>query len=288
MKIRCDKCYRVLNLNEEYCTKCGEHSPRIREVMTSGTTPFDEWGNAKLYMYIMLGVGVLLNGVFYVVFGTIYQKMVAGTQLGEVGDFLPNEIRYFSINYSLLVTGIILLLITFLLLFNRRSTLKELFISKINKKFYINVGLGLGFIGLLWVFTFLTKRSFLPEYFQAFLKDPKAFQFGKGSMSVFSVIIIILCYSFSKEVTFRGAFFRYLNEETILSLPLIIIIQAAVATALEFGLLYFFNRFTGVTDLLVTICISIVVHSFLGCLYYRNDQKLMLPWLVHLMCLLIF
>ena len=52
MKIRCNNCYRVLNNNEEYCTKCGTHSEEIQRIMETGEIPVDETGLFKPHIYL--------------------------------------------------------------------------------------------------------------------------------------------------------------------------------------------------------------------------------------------
>lgn len=86
MKIRCKNCYRVLNNNEEYCTKCGEHSDEIQRIMETGEIPTDEVASFKLHLYLYLGIAFLLNGALFVLNGVLFDHMYPGGEYGEIGD----------------------------------------------------------------------------------------------------------------------------------------------------------------------------------------------------------
>ena len=56
MKIRCQSCYRVLNNDEEWCTRCGAHSDEVEKLMKSGIEPIeeDEIGKRSVLFYFLI------------------------------------------------------------------------------------------------------------------------------------------------------------------------------------------------------------------------------------------
>ena len=132
MKIRCRSCYRVLNNDEEYCTRCGAHSDEVKELMESGITPIDEVAVAKQSIIMYLLIAFLLNGILNVLFGVVFNTIHAGYNYGEVGMDLPLAVTYFSAANSLLITSLIIVFVAFL--FNYKDLLPFLKIN--NKNFY--------------------------------------------------------------------------------------------------------------------------------------------------------
>ena len=69
MRIRCKNCYRVLNNNEEWCTRCGAHSDEVAELIAKGIEPLDEMSVAKTNILLYLLIAFLINGILSVLFG---------------------------------------------------------------------------------------------------------------------------------------------------------------------------------------------------------------------------
>ena len=118
MKIRCNNCYRVLNNNEEYCTKCGAHSEEIKRIMETGETPVDETGLFKLHIYLYLGIAFLINGALFVLYGVFFDRMKPG-EYGEIGEAMPKDITYFSSINALLITSLIMFALVLILNFKK-------------------------------------------------------------------------------------------------------------------------------------------------------------------------
>ena len=81
MKIRCRSCYRVLNNDEEYCTRCGAHSDEVKELMDSGITPIDEVAVAKQSIIMYLLIAFLLNPIVHSL--SNIQKVFSSFQIGR-------------------------------------------------------------------------------------------------------------------------------------------------------------------------------------------------------------
>ena len=270
MKIRCRSCYRVLNNDEEYCTRCGAHSDEVKELMESGVTPIDEVLVAKQSILMYLLVAFLLNGILNVLFGIIFNTIHAGYNYGEVGMDLPLAVTYFSAANSLLITSIIIVFVAFM--FNYKDLVPFMKIN--NKKAFIITTI-IGSIVMVGV-TFITKYTdltFLPIYIRDFLISPTADMKLEGSLNLFKIIVVLVCYSFAEEVIFRKAIINGFDEGTLLRDSSIIILQTLISTILSSACFLLLQKSTFV-DYVWTIGGNLIFHLLMGLNYYFNKRSI--------------
>lgn len=270
MKIRCRSCYRVLNNDEEYCTRCGAHSDEVKELMESGVTPIDEVLVAKQSILMYLLVAFLLNGILNVLFGIIFNTIHAGYNYGEVGMDLPLAVTYFSAANSLLITSLIIVFVAFM--FNYKDLVPFMKIN--NKKAFIITTI-IGSIVMVGV-TFITKYTdltFLPIYIRDFLISPTADMKLEGSLNLFKIIVVLVCYSFAEEVIFRKAIINGFDEGTLLRDSSIIILQTLISTILSSTCFLLLQKSTFV-DYVWTIGGNLIFHLLMGLNYYFNKRSI--------------
>ena len=186
MKIRCQNCYRVLNNNEEYCTKCGAHSEEIAHIMKTGEIPTDEVSSFKLHLYLYLGIAFLINGALFVLYGVFFDRMNPG-EYGEIGEAMPKGITYFSSINALTITSLIMLALVLIL------NLKNLFVDfKITdkKRSIISSVIMIALSGGLIFLTKETNISIIPIYMKEFIMGliPDADLF-ENSISIGKIMI---------------------------------------------------------------------------------------------------
>ena len=270
MKIRCRSCYRVLNNDEEYCTRCGAHSDEVKELMESGVTPIDEVLVAKQSILMYLLVAFLLNGILNVLFGIIFNTIHAGYNYGEVGMDLPLAVTYFSAANSLLITSLIIVFVAFM--FNYKDLVPFMKIN--NKKAFIITTI-IGSIVMVGV-TFITKYTdltFLPIYIRDFLISPTVDMKLEGSLNLFKIIVVLVCYSFAEEVIFRKAIINGFDEGTLLRDSSIIILQTLISTILSSACFLLLQKSTFV-DYVWTIGGNLIFHLLMGLNYYFNKRSI--------------
>lgn len=270
MKIRCRSCYRVLNNDEEYCTRCGTHSDEVKELMDSGITPIDEVAVAKQSLIMYLLIAFLLNGILNVLFGVIFNTIHAGYNYGEVGMDLPLAVTYFSAANSLLITSVIIIFVAFM--FNYKDLLPFLKIND-KKQFLITTGVGiLVMVGITFI-TKYTDLTFLPIYIRDFLMNPTIDMKLEGSFNLFKIIVVLLCYAFAEEVIFRKALINGFDEGTLLRDSSIIILQTLISTILTSACFLLLQK-TSFVDYMWTIGGNLIFHLLMGLNYYFNKRSI--------------
>ena len=270
MKIRCRSCYRVLNNDEEYCTRCGAHSDEVKELMESGITPIDEVAVAKQSIIMYLLIAFLLNGILNVLFGVVFNTIHACYNYGEVGMDLPLAVTYFSAANSLLITSLIIVFVAFM--FNYKDLLPFLKINNKNR-FIITTCIGVAVMVGITFITKYTDLTFLPIYMRDFLMNPTIDMKLEGSLNLFKIIVVLLCYGFAEEVIFRKALINGFDEGTLLRDSSIIILQTLISTILS-SLCFLLLQKTSFIDYMWTIGGNLIFHLLMGLNYYFNKRSI--------------
>ena len=270
MKIRCRSCYRVLNNDEEYCTRCGAHSDEVKELMESGITPIDEVAVAKQSIIMYLLIAFLLNGILNVLFGVVFNTIHAGYNYGEVGMDLPLAVTYFSAANSLLITSLIIVFVAFM--FNYKDLLPFLKINNKNR-FIITTCIGVAVMVGITFITKYTDLTFLPIYMRDFLMNPTIDMKLEGSLNLFKIIVVLLCYGFAEEVIFRKALINGFDEGTLLRDSSIIILQTLISTILS-SLCFLLLQKSSFIDYMWTIGGNLIFHLLMGLNYYFNKRSI--------------
>lgn len=270
MKIRCRNCYRVLNNDEEYCTRCGAHSDEVKELMESGVTPIDEVEVAKHSMLGYFFIAFLLNGILNVLFGVVFNTIHEGYNYGEVGMDLPLAVTYFSAANSLLITSVIILFVAFM--FNYKDLMNFIKIHDKKRMIYTTVIGSLLMLGLVFI-TKYTDLTFLPIYFRDYLIEPTIDMKLDGSLTLFKIIVILICYSMVEEVIFRKALINGFDEGTLLRDSSIIILQTLISTIMTSACFLLLQK-TSFVDYLWTIGGNLIFQLAMGINYYLNKRSI--------------
>ena len=258
MKIRCQNCYRVLNNNEEYCTKCGTHSQEIANIMKTGEIPTDEVSSFKIHFYLYLGIAFLLNGALFVLYGVLFDKMYPGGEYGEIGDAMPKNITYFSSINALIITSIIMFVLTLIL--NIKQLGLDYKITNIKRaiiSFIVMIGISFGVIYLTSNTNIISIPIYMKDYIQGNIPNTDIFE---NSISFWKIILVLGLYSFVQEYIFRKHLAAAFDDGTLLSLPATIILMTLISAILE------------------TICFSVfssgtfeyVIYTFIGSIIYQG------------------
>lgn len=282
MKIRCNNCYRVLNNNEEYCTKCGAHSEEIRRIMETGETPVDETGLFKLHIFLYLGIAFLINGALFVLYGVFFDRMNPG-EYGEIGEAMPKGITYFSSINALTITSLIMLALVLIL------NLKNLFVDfKITdkKRAIISSVIMIALSGGLIFLTKETNISIIPIYMKEFIMGliPDADLF-ENSISIGKIMIILSAYSIVQEYVFRKHLSAAIDESTLLDLPATIIIMTLVGAILDIICFSVFSSGTFASLIYVFIG-SLIYQGILNINYFYNKQSLLINVLMRILLII--
>ncbi|MBQ8293700.1 MAG: hypothetical protein IJX78_07875 [Bacilli bacterium] len=271
MKIRCNNCYRVLNNNEEYCTKCGTHSEEIQRIMETGEIPVDETGLFKLHIYLYLGIAFLLNGGLFVLYGVFFDKLKPG-EYGEIGDPMPKDITYFSSINALLITSLIMFLL--ILLINAKNIFVDYKITEKKRAFISAIIMSIIGVGLI----FLTKETpisviplYMKEYIQGTIADADLFM---NSISMWKIILILMTYSVVQEYVFRKHLFGAIDESTLLSTPATFILMTIVGAVLDIACFSLFSSGT-VISLIYIFIGSLIYQGVLNLNYFYNKQSML-------------
>lgn len=258
MKIRCQNCYRVLNNNEEYCTKCGAHSEEIAHIMKTGEIPTDEVSSFKLHLYLYLGIAFLLNGALFVLYGVLFDRMYPGGEYGEIGDSMPQNITYFSSINALIITSIVMFVLVIIL--NIKQLAVDYKVTSIKRaliSFVIMAGISYGIIYLTANTNIISIPIYIKDYIQGNIPNTDIFE---SSISYWKIIVVLGLYSFVQEYIFRKHLAAAFDDGTLLSLPMTIILMTLISAILE------------------TICFSVfssgtfeyVVYTFIGSIIYQG------------------
>ena len=270
MKIRCKNCYRVLNNDEEYCTRCGEHSEEIEHIMKNGIVVDDEVAIGKRHLGIYFLIAFLINGIINVIFGIFFDSLFEGYNYGGIGTDLPLAITYFATANSLFYTSIIVFL-TFIAIslkdFNKNFEIKN------KRKFALSLLIfSIIMLGLVLITRF-TSFSFVPLYIKEFLMNPSSEMLLPNSFNLFKVIIILLLFSFTEEIVFRKSLMMAFDEGTLLPDSIIVVLQALISTVFYIIVFLIFQK-SAFIDLLLCTIASFIFNVILGINFYLNDRKI--------------
>jgi hypothetical protein len=282
MKIRCNNCYRVLNNNEEYCTKCGTHSEEIKRIMETGETPVDETGLFKLHIYLYLAIAFLINGALFVLYGVFFDRMKPG-EYGEIGEAMPKDITYFSSINALLITSLIMFALVLIL--NFKNILVDFKVTNKNRAVISVLVMSVVSFGLI-VLTKETTISVIPiymkEYIMGSINDADLFA---NSISLWKIIIILLGYSIVQEYIFRKHLAAAIDESTLLGLSSTIILMTIVGGVLDVICFSVFSSGTFASILYVFVG-SLIYQGILNLNYFYNKQSLLVNVLMRILLII--
>lgn len=218
MKIRCKNCYKVLNPNEEYCTYCGEHSEQIAKAMKTGDYGGGAEQKIKISFLVFILIAFLGTGIISVVLAAIQ-----GTAYNDI---------YKKAN-SLLITSIVTLVI--MVIINYKE-FKDYFWNGNIKQL-----LGCSAIAVLTVIIVCSLSlisnytTIFPSEYIGYFQSGKARWFSGGQTNLFLTLLTFLMIAFVEELLFRRMFIDALDENTMLSDPVIILIGGIVGSSLDFA-----------------------------------------------------
>ena len=218
MKIRCKSCYRVLDRNEEYCKACGEHSEQMRKAMETGNFGGGPLERFKIAAILFLVLAFFGNGIMMISLGMI-------TKDSQVDLYKYTYALLFS---SVLAFGAILIvhykdLVDFIWNGNKEQFGKCLFIGSMT----------VAIVSLLSMLTNFTKV--MPTVFSDFLHSGYArFFTGKDSNGMF-ILISLLCVALVEEIVFRRLMIDAIDDSTMLSDNMVIVVGGVVATIASFA-----------------------------------------------------
>lgn len=248
MKIRCTKCYKVLEPLEEYCTNCGEHSEKIALSMKYGSSENKDITKLKISFIVFALCAFLATGIFQTIFAVISNDATSSIYNRLNGMF-----------FSSILTGIILIII------NRKAFNNSLINTNI--KTILSASLLCVFIGCIVVISNLLTdfTCFIPNYIRDYLLSDDVTIINNSIINVSTIIISFILVTLSEEILFRKLFIDYLDENTLLSDLLVIIFSSILATLLDFAWLMSVE----------TLLLSFVLNTFLSCCYiYTNRSTL--------------
>lgn len=270
MKIRCRNCFRVLNNDEEYCTRCGTHSEEIKHIMINGIVVDDEVAIAKKNLAIYFLIAFLANGIINVIFGILFDSLFEGYNYGGIGTDLPLAITYFATSNSLFYSSIICFL-TFVAL--SLKDWQKNFEIKNKNRFYITIGIfGIIMLGFV-LLTKFTDFSFVPTFIRDFLVAPTEEMLLPNSFNLFKVIIILLLYAITEEIVLRKSLMMAFDEGTLLPDSFIVVLQALISTVF-YGIVFLIFQKTGFIEILWCTIASFIFNIVLGINFYLNDRKI--------------
>ena len=270
MKIRCQSCYRVLNNDEEWCTRCGAHSDEVEKLMKSGIEPIeeDEIGKRSVLFYFL--IAFLVTGLVDVLFGVIFNNVHAGFDYGAVGQDLPVSIAYFSAINALVISGIIMAGVAFLI---NAKDFKDYFRFAFEKRTIVSLLIGIGVITVIVLLHKFTPISVIPYFFKDYLINPTIDMQLEGSLSIIKILIVLLSYAFVEEVIFRKAVINWFDQTTILADGWIVVLQALIGTALSsMAILLLVN--ISFIDAIICISSNLVFQTILGINYFYTKRNI--------------
>ena len=278
MRIRCKNCYRVLNNDEEWCTRCGAHSDEVAELMKSGIEPINEVHIMKSSLLLYLLIAFLVNGLLNVIFGVIFNAMYDNYYYGEVGSNLPNAIVYFSAINSLMVTSIIMAIVAYFVNLKDFNTFLKI---KDQKRLLISLIIGLFVSAGLVVLARFTNVTIIPIYFRDFLLEKTPDMTLTGSMKLFKIIVVLVFYGIAEEIIFRKAIIGGMDEATLLPDWQIVILQGLIATVLS-ALCFLILARLSLVNYLLCLAASLVFNTTMGFCYYYNKKSLVVNLIIRM------
>lgn len=278
MRIRCKNCYRVLNNDEEWCTRCGAHSDEVAELMKSGIEPINEVHIMKSSLLLYLLIAFLVNGLLNVIFGVIFNAMYDNYYYGEVGSNLPNAIVYFSAINSLMVTSIIMAIVAYFVNLKDFNTFLKI---KDQKRLLISLIIGLFVSAGLVVLARFTNVTIIPIYFRDFLLEKTPDMTLTGSMKLFKIIVVLVFYGIAEEIIFRKAIIGGMDEATLLPDWQIVILQGLIATVLS-ALCFLILARLSLVNYLLCLAASLIFNTTMGFCYYYNKKSLVVNLIIRM------
>lgn len=218
MKIRCNNCYRVLNINEEYCTSCGEHSAQMQKAMVTGNFGPDATGKLKTSLGIYAIAGFIISGVLQVIFAilqvkdiSVYNELYCGTH---------------SLFYSSILTFILMILYSC-------KDLKETPFTKDLSTYFLALIIGILAIAIIillsHIFTFTTV---FPKYIIEYLRSSNDKFFNPKQASIFKIIIAYIFCGISIEVLCRKRLIDVFDE-SLMGDKAILLLTSLIVAVLE-------------------------------------------------------
>lgn len=260
MKIRCKNCYRILNPQEEYCTRCGTKSLEIVALMKTGKTTISETKKLSVQLSLYFAMVFLINGILNVLFGVLFDRFHPGLYYGDFDERLPESITLFASTNALLITGIALLVI---FLFINYRHLKDFFFKIKLKRFIISFLFGSLIITIILLLYKKTNIIIIPSFFQSFLKNGALNSIYQPKL--LSIWLILVSYAIIHEMLFRFQLINAFDEATLLPDWLITIL--VVITSVFFEIISFSFDWS-------LALFSIAFHLILSTSYFFNQRLL--------------
>ncbi len=265
MKIRCKNCYRVLEPQELYCKSCGTFSPDIDKAMKTGDYGGGIIQHLRLSLILYLIIAFVGSGVFMIIFGAFTND---ATQ------------SLFNRSNTLLITSLITGAVIYA---TNLKYLKDFFWNGNLKQLIGSIIIGIIFIVM---FFFLTKMSsftrVLPNYITDYLHSGYARLFSGKNTNLFAVGSALLLVILVEEFLFRRLFIDFLDEQTMLSDLMIVLIGAIVGTVLDFAWLM-------APETLIT---SFLLNLLLTGIYINTNRSLIINIVIRIiiviMCFIIY
>ena len=157
-------------------------------------------------------------------------------------------------------------------MFNYKDLLPFLKINNKNR-FIITTCIGVAVMVGITFITKYTDLTFLPIYMRDFLMNPTIDMKLEGSLNLFKIIVVLLCYGFAEEVIFRKALINGFDEGTLLRDSSIIILQTLISTILS-SLCFLLLQKTSFIDYMWTIGGNLIFHLLMGLNYYFNKRSI--------------
>lgn len=246
MKIRCENCYKVLGLQEEYCTYCGTHSDKIEYCMKTGN-----YEGGKGYR---LKIGLILFGII-----AFFGNGLMSTIFAVVKDDASRSL--FNNSFALFSTSILLAILVIIIFF---KDLKNFFWNGNSKQLLGGALLGTIYIVICILASKLTKATrIIPMYMTDYLFEGHAKLFDSG-VCIATIVVSLLMVAFVEEVIFRRLLVDALDENTMLSDSMIIIIAGIIGMVLDFAWIMSPE----------TLIMSLVSNCLLAGLYANTNRSL--------------
>ncbi len=252
MKIRCKNCYRVLDVNEEYCKSCGTHSEQMAKAMATGDFSGGPVERFKIGLILFLILAFLGNGIIMTLFAVIEEN--------------PNQDLYnrsSAMIFSSIITFVVVTAIHY-------RDLKD-WIWNGNKKQFINVAiLGIIFLAITALLPLLSDvTQVIPEYIKNYLTKGNPSWFGNGTTNIFFILIALILVAFVEEVIFRRLLIDTLDDATLLGDISIILLTGLVSTIFDFAWIMAPE----------TLISSFLIHTFLAGVYANTNRSLGMTFL---------
>lgn len=220
MKIRCTKCYKVLKKNEEYCTHCGTHSDEVMNYMAQDKHELDSLAKFKLALIIFLAVAFVGTGVLMVSFAIIQNK--------NYGTYDMNTCKAISFFITSIVLFIVLILTNF-------KDLKTMIYNGNGNQLLGSFLIACLTIAILVILNYLSLNTrMISNYVIDFINDNIYFSVEGTWMTTTTLFIALVLGVFSEEIVFRKRLIDMLDDETLWSDIVIVIVSALLTTFLDF------------------------------------------------------